>query len=74
MWRSRSGCPKNWRKKFSLHSVNWSRVRRSLFTRENGVDIRTVQDLLGHESVETTQKYLHVMQKPGLGVRSPLDV
>ena len=40
---------------------------------ESGVDIRTVQDLLGHESVETTQIYLHVMQKPGMGVRSPLD-
>jgi site-specific recombinase XerD len=40
---------------------------------ESGADIRTVQDLLGHESVETTQIYLHVMKKPGLGVRSPLD-
>src|SRR5688572_26765108 len=40
---------------------------------ESGVDIRTVQDLLGHESVETTQIYTHVMQKPGVGVRSPLD-
>ncbi|MBP7373135.1 MAG: tyrosine-type recombinase/integrase, partial [Opitutaceae bacterium] len=40
---------------------------------ESGTDIRTVQELLGHESVETTQIYLHVMQKPGVGVRSPLD-
>lgn len=40
---------------------------------ESGTDIRTVQDLLGHESVETTQIYTHVMQKPGLGVRSPFD-
>jgi integron integrase len=40
---------------------------------EDGVDIRTVQDLLGHKQVETTQVYLHVMQKPGAGVRSPLD-
>jgi integrase len=40
---------------------------------ESGTDIRTVQELMGHASIATTQIYLHVMKKPGVGVRSPLD-
>ena len=38
-----------------------------------GADIRRVQDLLGHKSVETTMIYLHVLQSMAPDLESPLD-
>ncbi len=40
---------------------------------ESGTDVRTVQELLGHENIETTKIYLHCLNTPGETVKSPLD-
>ena len=61
----RSGIPKDG----SCHTFRHSFATRLL---EQGYDIRTVQELLGHHEMRTTMIYTHVLTKGGLAVRSPL--
>jgi len=67
----RAGLSLGFAKRVTCHVLRHSFATHLL---EDGYDIRTIQELLGHRSVKTTMIYTHVLNRGGLGVRSPLDV
>ena len=59
---------------FSPQILRWrAKSAFAVYFEEAGRDIRTVQELLGHSNVKTTMIYAHVLNRGGLGVRSPLE-